>query len=130
MAEEWTCGKGLAKNAELPAKLADLADAMAGMLEAHTRALDVSHDDCRKEYDAYRRIAEDWRSAGPQLHGIATQMAGYRELAMGPHDDAAMAGPQFRDAFERFVNAERELAGFLKAQIAEYGAMLEGMKRG
>ena len=130
MAENWTCGKGLAKNAALPAKLADVADAMAGLLEAHTRALDVTHEDCRKEYDAYRRIAEDWRGAAPLLHSIATLMAGYRGLAMGPHDEAAMAGPQFRDAFERFVAAERELAELLRGQLAEYGPMLDDMKRG
>ena len=130
MAENWTCGKGLAKNAELPAKLADVADAMAGLLEAHTRALDVTHEACRKEYDAYRRIAEDWRGAAPQLHAIATLMAGYRDMAMGPHDEAVMGAPPFRDAFERFVASERELAELLKGQLAEYGPMLDDMKRG
>src|SRR5688572_14355893 len=130
MASDWPRGKGLAKNAALPAKLADVADAMAGLLEAHTRALDVTHEDCRKEYDAYRRIAEDWRGAAPKLHAIATQMAGYRDLAMGPHDEAALAAPPFRDAFERLVAAERELADMLRGQLAEYGAMLDDMKRG
>jgi hypothetical protein len=130
MADDWTCGKGLAKNAALPAKLADVADAMACLLEAHTRALDVTHEDGRKEYDAYRRIAEDWRGAAPQLHAIATQMAGYRDLAMGPHDEAVMAAPPFRDAFERFVVAERELAELIRGQLSDYGPMLDDMKRG
>ena len=130
MTDEWTCGKGLAKNAALPARLADVADAMAALLEAHTRALDVSHEACRKEYDAYRRIAEDWRGAAPLLHAIATQMAGYKELPMGPHDEAVMAGPQFREAFERFVGAERELAEVLETQLADYGPMLDQMKSG
>jgi hypothetical protein len=44
MTEDWTCGQGLAKNAEVPARLADLASSMAGLLEAHTRALDVSNE--------------------------------------------------------------------------------------
>ena len=130
MGEEWTCGKGLAKNAALPAKLGDVAEALAGLLEAHTRALDVTDESCRKEYDAYRRLAEECRGVAPQLHALASQMAGYRDLPMGPHDEAAMAGPQFTGAFERFVAAERELAGFLEEQIAEYGAMLEEMRRG
>jgi hypothetical protein len=128
--DETTCGKGLAKNAEVPAKLADLANAMAGLLEAHTRALDVGDESCRKEYDAYRRIADDWRGAEPVLHAIATQMAGYRDLAMGPHDDAVMAGPDFARAFERFVTAERELLRLLERQLDEYGPMLENLRRG
>ena len=130
MADDMTCGKGLAKNAALPARLADVADAMAGLLEAHTRALDVTDEACRKEYDAYRRIAEDWRGAAPLLHAVATQMAGYRDMAMGPHDEAALSAPPFRDAFERFVAAERELAELLRGQLADYGPMLDDMKRG
>ena len=127
---EQTCGKGLARNAELPARLADVADAMAGLLEAHTRALDVSDENCRQEYDAYRRIADDWRGAAPVLHAIATQMAGYRGLAMGPHDETALKGPQFAAAFERFVAVERALAELLDRQLGEYGPMLEDMRRG
>ena len=130
MAEEWTCGKGLAKNAVLPARLGDLADAMAGMLEAHTRALDVSHDSCREEYDAYRRIADSWRGIAPQLHALASQMAGYKGLAMGPHDDAAMTGPEFARAFARYVAVERDVASVVKAQLDEYGPMLDEMRRG
>jgi hypothetical protein len=130
MSDEWTCGKGLAKNAELPARLADVADAMARLLEGHTRALDMSHDACRQEYDAYRRVAEDWRGAAPVLHAIATQMAGYKDLAMGPHDQSVMTGPELVRAFERFVTAERELADVLKRQLDEYGPLLDQAKEG
>ena len=129
MVDEWTCGKGLARNAALPAKLGDLTEALAGMLEAHTRALDMTSEACGQEYDAYRRLAEDCRGVAPALHALASHMAGYRDLPMGPHDEAAMSGPQFRAAFERFVNAERELAALLEGQIASYGAMLADMAR-
>ena len=130
MGDEWTCGKGLAKNAALPAKLGDVAEALAGLLEAHTRALDVKDENCRKEYDAYRRLAEECRGVAPQLHALASQMAGYRDLAMGPHDEAVMTEPQFTGALERLVAAERDLAGLLQGQIAEYGAMLDATRRG
>ena len=130
MSDEWTCGKGLAKNAALPAKIGDLAEAMAGLLEAHTRALDVGHEHCRQEYDAYRRIADDWRGIAPQLHALASVMAGYKELAMGPHDEGAMRGPEFVRAFERYVTAEREVDAVVRAQLADYGPMLDEMRKG
>jgi len=41
VAEHETCGKGLAAHSSLPAKLGDLTDAVADVLEIHTTALDL-----------------------------------------------------------------------------------------
>ena len=40
--EEWTCGKGIAANAPLPAALGKLASAQGQVLQVHMRALDPS----------------------------------------------------------------------------------------
>jgi hypothetical protein len=44
-----TCGEGLAANAVLPAKLADLMTARAEVLKRHTRALDPIDATAQKE---------------------------------------------------------------------------------
>jgi hypothetical protein len=57
-------------------------------------------------------------------------MAGYKDLAMGPHDEGAMKGPELLRAFERFVSAERELAEVLRGQLEEYAPLLEQARKG
>src|ERR671935_3226006 len=52
-----TCGKGLAANAALPAKLAELVAARAEVLERHTQALDLTDPNARHELDAYTALA-------------------------------------------------------------------------
>jgi hypothetical protein len=47
-----TCGHGLAGNAVLPAKLAELMAAQADVLERHTLALDPSDLHARRELEA------------------------------------------------------------------------------
>lgn len=54
--EQPTCGKGLAENSVLPAKLGELISAIAENLEAHMQALDRTDQNSRREYDAY----ENW----------------------------------------------------------------------
>jgi len=51
-----TCGEGLAANAVLPAKLAELMAARAEVLKRHTRALDLTDAAAQKELDAYTSL--------------------------------------------------------------------------
>jgi hypothetical protein len=50
--EQPTCGKGLAENSILPAKLGQLVDAMAENLRVHMHALDLTDQNSCAEYDA------------------------------------------------------------------------------
>jgi hypothetical protein len=59
--EEQTCGKGLAANAALPQRLSELIVALAGVLETHMKALDLTDENSRTEHDAYRRLAQQHR---------------------------------------------------------------------
>ncbi len=70
-----TCGKGLAANAILPERLAALMNAMATMLENHTRALDPSETNGRLERDAYERLAGDQRALASGLEAFARSPA-------------------------------------------------------
>src|SRR5688572_30597151 len=94
-----TCGKGLAENALLPAKLGELTASVADILEAHMPALDLSDERSEREYEVYRRLVEDHRQASLQLELIGKQMAGYRDLPMGRHDQKEMAASAVVDSF-------------------------------
>jgi hypothetical protein len=113
-----TCGKGLAANSALPAKLADLIAATAEVLERHMKALDLNDPDSRKEFDAYAKLARAHRDIVGELESLAGQMAGYRDLPMGRHDEKIMANPQGQaEAFERYVRIEEELFELLRARF-------------
>jgi hypothetical protein len=51
---ETTCGTGIAENAILPARLADLMASMAAVLDVHQRALDPTDASSRLEIEAYQ----------------------------------------------------------------------------
>jgi hypothetical protein len=113
-----TCGKGLAAHAVLPAKLADLMAATAEVLDRHTRALDLADPAAREEFDAYSALVEAHRTIAGELASLAHQMAGYRDLPMGRHDEVVMADPEGQtEAFQRFVAVEREVLALLGAKV-------------
>jgi hypothetical protein len=56
MRDEPTCGKGLAENASLPAKIRELIDALAENLDLHLTALDLRDENSKKEDDVYRKL--------------------------------------------------------------------------
>ena len=123
-----TCGKGLAENSVLPARLGDLLAAMAKNLEVHMMALDLTDPNSRKEYEAYGGLVKEIQQAAAQLEGTANRMAGYRDLPMGRHDQEAMTHPSVRAAFEKFVKQKQELLLFLEQTAERDGKLLETMR--
>lgn len=124
MDDQPTCGKGLAEHSALPARLAELVDALAENLELHQGTLDLSDENARKELDAYVKLAREHRSLAAQLRETAQRMAGYRDLPMGRHDERALAAPRLVEAFERFVKAEEALFNQLQGAIERDRQML------
>ena len=61
-----TCGKGLAENSVLPAKLGDLIAAMHKNVEVHMKALDLTDQNSRAEYDAYEELVKELQQAAFQ----------------------------------------------------------------
>ncbi len=127
MDDQSTCGKGLAANAPLPAKLGELASALADVLETHLPALDITDEASRVEREAYLDLIRENREAALQLQAIAVQMAGYRDLPMGRHFEEAMAAAAVLESFQRFVRAEQELLTFLQHRIEDDQEMLSTM---
>jgi hypothetical protein len=128
MSEEWTCGQGLAANAALPAGLAQVAEATAGMLERHMVALEVSDPRSAAEHEVYAELAATHRRIADQLRATAERMDAQRELPMGPHDMAAIAHPDTTLAFQTLVDAKRHLLTLLRDAVAEDDEMLEMMR--
>jgi hypothetical protein len=122
-----TCGRGLAGNAALPARLGNLAAAMAEVLEQHTRALDLADPDGRLELLAYASLARAYRDVANDLVGLAQQMAGYRDMPMAPHDLAVMTDPNGQAAaFQRVIAVERDLLELLRTKVEQDEAMVRG----
>jgi hypothetical protein len=117
MAEEQTCGRGLAEHAALPATLAEVTEAMADNLQLHMAALALDDPAALMEHGLYLRLVEEQRQAAGRLRLVGEEMAGARDLPMGAHDDQAMATPAVAEAFRRFVRARQELVGVLQAQL-------------
>jgi hypothetical protein len=131
MAEEGqTCGKGIAENSALPAKLSELTAALAGVLETHMKALDLTDENSRIEHDAYQRLAREHRKTASQLAAAAREMAGYRDLPMGRHDMEVMGSPEALGAFERYVSAKRELVALLQGALQQDEEILAMMQSG
>jgi hypothetical protein len=129
MEPEPTCGTGVADQAVLPARLADLTDSLAAVLEIHQQALDRADPNARLELEAYQEVAQALRASAAQLKETAGRMAASRTVPMGRHDGEALSSPRAIQAFASFVTAKQELLTLLRDQIEEDERMLAGMRR-
>jgi hypothetical protein len=127
MDEQQTCGRGLAEHSALPARLAEVTEAMAGNLQVHMAALELDDEPARQEHAVYLRLAEEQRQAAARLRAVASEMAGARDLPMGRHDTQTMASPEVSDAFQRFVTAKQELLALLQSMVEQDRRMLAEM---
>src|SRR5688572_22588173 len=122
--EGWTCGKGSAANAVLPAELGALMAAMADLLDNHTRALSADDANSALERAAYERLVKNQRAIAASLGALAAAMESYRGLPSAPHDESVLADRRSLEVFAAFIDAEEAAAGLLQEQIKEYRAML------
>jgi hypothetical protein len=128
MDDQPTCGQGLAEHSQLPAILARLMAATANVLERHQAALVLDDEHARREHEAYGSLAKAHRTLAEGLQSTAREMAGYRDLPMGRHDEQVMMSTGALDAFEGFVKAERELLALVEAAVERDGRMLDGIR--
>jgi hypothetical protein len=129
VANQSTCGQGLAENSVIPAKLGELSASMAQILEVHMEALDLEDEDAKKEHGVYVKLVKEQREAAAQLMAIAEQMAGSRDLPMGRHDQNAMSSATVVEAFENFVMVEQQLLTLLQQRVEQDRGMLGEIRR-
>jgi hypothetical protein len=127
MDEQQTCGRGLAEHSVLPARLAEVIEAMADNLRVHMGALELDDEPARQEHAVYLRLTEEQRQAAGRLRAIAGEMAAARDLPMGRHDEQTLTSPEVADAFRHFVKAKQELAATLQQMAEEDQRMLAAM---
>jgi hypothetical protein len=126
--DETTCGKGLAANSWLPAKLAELTAALAAVLENHTRSIITSEENGKKEFDAYNGLVASFREIASRLDKAATQMVDCQDLPMAGHDMDALADPNGIGTFDDLVKRKRELVELLQKAVEEDQNMLAQMR--
>jgi hypothetical protein len=124
--QQWTCGMGLALGSEMPARMADLLSVMARNLELHMRSLDGNQPAANLELVAYERLSGQMREVAGSLEALAGEMAGYRDLPMAPHDEAALNTPDVHEAFQALIAQERDFAEYLNASVDAFTAAVEG----
>lgn len=123
-----TCGKGLAARSVVPAHLATLMAALAGIFEEHQKSLVSNDANTAAERAAYWDLAKRYRNISQDLAAAARQMESYRGLAMAPHDMQVLTGSANVSAFNRFVEAERDLIDLLRTLLARDETMLQSMR--
>jgi hypothetical protein len=128
VADQPTCGQGLAERSTLPAKLGELAASLADNLEIHTRALDPGDENAKRELAVYHGLVQEHRAIAVQLATVGEEMAGYRDLPMAEHDPEAMSSPEVVTAFERYMKVVQELLTLLQEQVEEDQAILAEMR--
>ena len=128
MDEQQTCGRGLAEHSELPARLAEVVEAMADNLRVHMQALELDDEPARQEHAVYLRLVEEQRQAAGRLRAVAGEMAAARDLPMGRHDTQTMTSPEVAEAFQRFVKAKQELLALLQRMAEQDQRLLARMQ--
>jgi uncharacterized protein YndB with AHSA1/START domain len=128
MAQQPTCGKGLAANAVLPALFGQVLAATAENLDLHLLAIDTGDDAGRQERDAYLALIAEHRQLAVALDAAARHMASYRRLPMANHHAEVWADRRFLQAFETLVEREQALLARLQQRAAEHQSMLAQMR--
>ena len=103
MTDQPTCGKGLAENSALPAKVGELIAAMGEVFALHMTALDLGDGNSKQEYEAYKDLTRELREIAAGLTAASQEKAGYRDLPMGRHDEVVLMRPRPLEVFENFV---------------------------
>ena len=122
-----SCGAGIAKHAENPAKLAVMFEGLAETLELHRRMLVLSDANARAEDEVYQELAARWREVAQKTAEASARMAAQHALPMGAHDESAWSDDHLR-AFEKFVTAQAEVHALLNEAAPRDEQMLAAMK--
>ena len=128
MAEEQTCGKGVAANAVTPEHMGRLLEATAAVLENHIRALSADDPNGRLEIEAYERLVREHRAAANGLATLAEIMRSYRDLPPAPHDMTKLMDAASVEVLAVLVEAQWDLGELMQQRADEYGAMLKQMR--
>lgn len=124
MADEPTCGTGMAANAVLPTRMAEVAASLADVLTQHTESLNPEEPAAAAEREAWLTIAAEHRQLASRLTAAADRMEAQHDLPPADHDMSVLTSAEGLSAFEHFVTAQERLRDLLTTQLVEYRSML------
>ena len=127
--EQRTCGKGLAVNSALPARVSEVIDSLAENLELHMDTLDLKDPRARLEYDVYQGLAHAYRGIADNLMATAVKMYSYYDLPIAAHVDAKLSNPKIAAAFTKFTKLEEALIILLQNHIKADKTILAELPR-
>lgn len=123
--EQWTCGKGSAEHAIIPAKIADFLKSLAGNLREHVPTIDTSDPNGQAERDAYIHLSTEYEAVSDHLARTAKRMRDFRDLPAAQHHEETLADARLIQAFARFVALETELADLLATAVEQDRQLLQ-----
>jgi uncharacterized protein YndB with AHSA1/START domain len=127
VAEEPTCGIGIAQHAAIPARIAVMFEGLAETLALHRTMLVLDDPNARKEDEVYRELSASWTRIADLVKSAAAMMSAQRDLPMGAHDQSKWGDGHLR-AFENFVTGQSQLLSRLRVAADRDERMLASMK--
>jgi hypothetical protein len=117
MADDFTCGHGIAEHAELHARLASLLATVGLNLELHLGSLNPADDASKPEYAAYTGLVEQHRELANRLRSLAELMASYRDLPMANHDPGVLDSRPVIEAFKTLLDEQEQVCELLRGWV-------------
>jgi hypothetical protein len=125
---EPTCGQMVAGMAAIPAKLAEGADSVADIWEAHA-ALMGKDKDSQAEAKALRALAQGHRHIAAGLKKASEDMKKASSWPGAPHDMAKMTSdPKLNAASRKLMAAQKEIIALMQKSLADMEAMSKQAK--
>ncbi|MGD0835335.1 MAG: hypothetical protein ABSB49_01665 [Polyangia bacterium] len=122
-AEQSTCGQMVAGMSSIPAKLAEGAESVAEMWEAHA-ALMGKDKDSQAEAKGLRALAKEHKAIAASLKKASENMKKAASWPAAPHDmQKMMSDPKLTAASQKLIAIRKELVAMFQKSIADMEAM-------
>jgi hypothetical protein len=120
---EPTCGEKVASMAAIPAKLAEGAESVAEMWEAHI-ALLGSDKDSQAEAKGLRALVKGHKQLAASLRQESEKMAKATSWPNAPHDTKKMmADPKSTAAMQKLMRVHKDIIALMQKSLADMEAM-------
>jgi hypothetical protein len=118
-----TCGQMVSGMAAIPAKLAEGAESVADMWEAHAALLGKDKDS-QAEAKALRALAKGHKQIAASLRKESEEMKKASGWPAAPHDMAKMSSdPKLTAAGHKLMEAQKEIIALMQKSLADMEAM-------
>jgi hypothetical protein len=123
-----TCGEMVSGMAAIPAKLAEGAEAVAEMWDAHA-ALMGKDKDSQAEAKGLRALAKSHKQLAARLKKESEEMKKAVSWPVAPHDMAKMmSDPKLTAATQKLIETHKEIIAMMQKSLAELEAMTKPKK--